>query len=237
MASGVGTALSIGGSLLGSLGGNDTSSVPTQISGYDSYPDEVKKYLTESALPRIIGWGNTPYQTVPLRRTNESDTDPIFGSTSRQWLQEYYDKQRAAKGAEQPTGDTGAQDAAAMADMEARMIARQKLSAPNSLGVHTTQTSRNQQMLDGGRYNDDALAAIGRYYQAEARGLTPDDKNIYEQYLMAYNAPRRGTPYSAPQKAEIAHNTSMGSGSKSGAAFGNLDRAPKEIPDWLRATL
>lgn len=155
--------LGLAGPLLGAAGGNDVSTVPTQISGFKSNPQEVQDYLLDSIFPRITDWGKTPYPTVPLRRANAEDYDPIFGSPARQWMQQYYDNQRLVDmAANRPdtTNDTTA-EAKEIADLEARMIARQYMQGDGASPMETTRQAKRRQMYEAGLYDDAALTDIG----------------------------------------------------------------------------
>lgn len=160
------------GAVTSALGGNDTEMVQTQKSGYETLDPKIQKYLMDTIFPRITAWGETPYQTVPLRRISSEDTDPRFGSTSRQWLQQYYDNQRIADMAKNRGVDQQqmTQDPQAMADMEARMVARQYMMGGGASPMETTEQARRRQMYEAGLYDDKGLASIGKYVSGMNQG-------------------------------------------------------------------
>lgn len=183
------------GAITGALGGNKTESIPTQISGYQSLPKEIQDYLIESVFPRITAWGETPYPTVPLRRADAEDYDPVFGSKSRQYLQQYYDNQRLAEMAKnRDTGAAGATSAAeqkAMADMEARMAAREYFGGAGGTMAQPASTNTAQarmgQMYKAGLFDDKGLSDIGRFIQAAGGGTSAagyDMANAQDPKLM-----------------------------------------------------
>ena len=94
---GGGSILSAGGNILGALG-EGKGHGPTQVSGFASLPPDVQAYMLQKILPLIQGYGSKPYQGIPRRRLNASDTDPTFGSRARPEIQQYLDA-RAAAGA------------------------------------------------------------------------------------------------------------------------------------------
>lgn len=170
----IGTALSIGGSLLGAIGGGKGQSPAQSVSGFQSLPSEIQDYMTQSIFPRIQGYAETPYQWLPTRRVNAMDTDPVFGSPARQELQRYYDMQRLSNFAAQQSGNVKPNDAAELADMEARMMARQAIMSGQGLGYGgSRQTARNQEFLQSGMFNDAALADIGKALMATEKAGLP----------------------------------------------------------------
>lgn len=74
-------------------------------SGFTTNPQEVKDYMLELLFPQMKAIQAGGYQGIPLRRIDETDTDPNFGSTARQGLQRYKDRLAAmqAQNASSPT--------------------------------------------------------------------------------------------------------------------------------------
>jgi hypothetical protein len=156
MGFGIGSILSLAGPVLGALGGGkNTGASQQQISGYQSLPKEIQDYLLKSMFPRIQSYGESSYQGLPMRRINESDMDPVFGSKARIGLQEWRDYQMA----QQP--QAAAEDAtknADIADVEARMMARQYLSEQSG--------KKGYGWMNPSLYDDKGLAGVGKYVMA-----------------------------------------------------------------------
>lgn len=94
--------VSAGSSVLSAIGGGlGTAGAakglpPTQVAGFDSQPQQVKDLMLNTILPQIVAQTNKPFTTIPTRRANTADYDPVFGSQAVQNLQSYYDAKAAA---------------------------------------------------------------------------------------------------------------------------------------------
>lgn len=93
---GIGTALSIGSSLLGALGKGKNSQQALPVSGFGTLPAYASKYAEEELFPRIKEWGERGYEGIPRRGLNAEDLDPNFGSRARVQLMNYYAMKEAA---------------------------------------------------------------------------------------------------------------------------------------------
>jgi len=128
MGFGLGTALSIGGSLLGAMG-QGKGSAPTTLSGYTTSPQKVKDLAEGDLFTKIKDYLAQGYQGIPMRRTNADDADPIFGSKSRMDYQAYLDALAAAQPVEEaPVAEDPGQYNALLG----RIMAQQTAGAPNS---------------------------------------------------------------------------------------------------------
>lgn len=127
---GIGAILSGVGSIAGALGGGKSREVSQQKSGFETLPKEIQDYLLGDIFSRIKSYGSTPFPTVPYRRVDERETDPIFGSRALRDLQAYKDREfMANQQVTMPAPQASQQQAQQMADLEARMMARQELEA------------------------------------------------------------------------------------------------------------
>lgn len=88
--------------ILSTLTGGSKSS---SASGFAAFPKEIQDYMLENLFPKIQQYAETPYQGIPLRRTNASDNDPIFGSKGLQAIQEYKDAIAAMQAANPATAE------------------------------------------------------------------------------------------------------------------------------------
>ena len=88
----IGSILGGAGALAGALGGGKGQTVQQSQSGYASLPKELQEYLKGDIFTRIKAYGQTPYATVPYRRTGAAENDPIFGSKALQDLQRLNDQ-------------------------------------------------------------------------------------------------------------------------------------------------
>lgn len=55
----------------------------SNVSGFQTLPQQVQDFLMLTLFPSIQKVASTPYQGVALRPLNSSDTDPTFGSPAR----------------------------------------------------------------------------------------------------------------------------------------------------------
>lgn len=92
-----GAALGAAGQIAGSLGGSDRDVKSAPSSGFATYPGEVRDYALGSIFPQIQAYNERGFQSYPVRRINEADKDPIFGSPARQDLQKYHDLKALAE--------------------------------------------------------------------------------------------------------------------------------------------
>lgn len=92
----LGTALSIGSSIVGAMG-KGKGKGPTDVSGFASLPKDVQNYMLKNLFPRIQGIGDSGYQGIPLRGIGADETDSVFGSKALQGIQRYKDQLAAAK--------------------------------------------------------------------------------------------------------------------------------------------
>ncbi len=159
-------AAPLAGAVLGGLTGGDSSG-GTQT----TKPYLPKRYEEEydALLEKALKLSDTPFAprdtmrvayTYPTNAFEGLFQNPELGELQRRSDQKYFESLVQPQ-TQEPAAPQ--EDPQAMADLEARMIARQHLSAPNDLGYHTTQTLRNKQMLEAGLYDDKSLADIGRY--------------------------------------------------------------------------
>lgn len=187
--------LSAGGAVLGALGGDNPEMMSAPTSGFATLDPEIKDYLMDSIFPRITAWGETPYQTVPLRRANAEDYDPIFGSPSRQFLQQYYDARalpsmvNQGQGQADPNAEAQAQ---AVNDLRNEMLAREyikNLTATNSGAMRAGYGGVSPSM-----YSNENLAEMGNLLQESGyRGGAIPFHGFKNQGEIAaiFNAPRR----------------------------------------------
>lgn len=192
----IGGLLGGAGSILGALGSNNPEMMSAPSSGYATLDPEIKDYLMDSIFPRITAWGETPYQTVPLRRANAEDYDPIFGSPSRQFLQQYYDAMALPsmvnQGQGQPQPDLNAAQAQAVNDLRNEMLAREYIK-----NLTTTDSGAMRAGYGGvspSMYSNENLAEMGKLLQEGGyRGGAVPFMGLRNQGDIAaiFNAPRR----------------------------------------------
>lgn len=156
MAFGIGSALSLGGSLLGALGGGKQKAGAPAVSGYQSLPQEIKDYLLKDLFPQMKSYQSSGYQGIPLRRLNASDTDPVFGSKARQDIQAWRDYMLAQK--PEAEADDSMDKEKELADMEARMLARQYLQGQGG--------KKGYGWMVPELYDDAGLAGVGKFVMA-----------------------------------------------------------------------
>lgn len=127
----IGTILSGAGAIAGALGGGKSQQLAEQKSGFETLPKEIQDYLLGDIFSRIKSYGNTPFPTVPYRRVDDRESDPIFGSRALRDLQALKDREYMSnpQSPANPTQMAAPQQAQQMADLEARMMARQELEA------------------------------------------------------------------------------------------------------------
>lgn len=194
MGFGLGSVLSIGGSLLGGLGGNKTSNAAVPQSGYATYDPEIKDYLMDVIFPRITAYGDTGMPQVPLRRANATDYDPVFGSPSRQWLQTYYDQQALPQYQNQPTNETAGNTA--VSGLRNEMLAREyikSLAGSKGYGTLRAENYTPEQMAQMG----EAIAAMNPVYSRTAginfnAGLNSISPELRSQFNDVFSAGRFG---------------------------------------------
>ena len=63
--------------------------VQTQRSGYETLNPKIQKYFDGHHFPRITAWGETPYQTVPLRRISSGTQTRALAAHHASGLQQY----------------------------------------------------------------------------------------------------------------------------------------------------
>jgi len=211
---GIGEALSIGGSLLGGLGGGKSKT--SQVSIFDSMPGPLKDAYLKNYLPKVNDYLNMPYQAIPMARANEPQS--IFDSPELYRLQQFSDAQGGyfspytdpnAQGGEDPAAAQAAQQQQ-MEELRNEMIARQgggrslmdsrmttkdQWNNPLSrLNLVASQSMGNMQQR-GTQYTPEQLAKIGAFMGgtdqaganvrlAELQGMIPRT-SITEDYLMA----------------------------------------------------
>jgi hypothetical protein len=84
MAISTATALGAIGGIAGALGkGKSPSQVNQSKQGFESYPAEIQEYMIDKLFPRIQAESEKPFKGIEKRAIDETDTDPIFGSTRR----------------------------------------------------------------------------------------------------------------------------------------------------------
>jgi hypothetical protein len=153
----------IGGQLLGGLGAGKAKA-PTTVSGFASLGSDQKNFANEDVWNRIKDVFLGGYRRVPLRTINESDTDPLFGSTARQGIAKYKSDLAAmiaANGTSPVAEDT--------AGLEAKMMARQFLESGGGEAPKYADKRRDQ--YRAGLYTDKGLGEIGKYLlDKEKRG-------------------------------------------------------------------
>lgn len=194
--------------IAGGLKGGKTESAPT--SGYATYPQWLKDLYEKTYAPAVKKEFEREYEALPMVRYD--NVDPVFGSAALSALQRASDAQGGMFGpyidpnaAPSPaTTATGGATPEQIADIEARMMARQFLDsgmAGNS-AMLTTNQARRQQMYDAGMY-EGGLSDIGKYVmKARELGIDPrssaaQDKvgnaapEILQAYFAALNAPQR----------------------------------------------
>lgn len=88
---GLGSALSIGASLIGAIGGKDKAQPEVSQSGFAALPQEVKDAYLKTALPAMLELYNTSYRPVPMKRVNAPQS--VFDSQGMYELQQYSDRQ------------------------------------------------------------------------------------------------------------------------------------------------
>lgn len=177
---GVGTATAIAGglqaagSIAGALGGGKSQETGRQISGFESLPREVQDYLTGSIFGRIKSYGETPFPTVPYRRADDREADPIFGSRAIRDLQALMDYQNQMKGAQPVQQSAPQQDAATINSLKAQMQAQDYLSRQRSGYAPGTDMQRmhNQPM------NMDALGEALSDYEKRFNFANPSLENL-----------------------------------------------------------
>jgi hypothetical protein len=154
----VGTALDIGSKVAGAFGQakGGTTSTPSQVAGYAGLPPEVQKYLMDSVLPQIQAQATAPRVSVPFRRADATDYDPIFGSKARVALQDYYD--RKAVGDEATKAETAKEAAKA-----------EKAIAPANSSAQLAATMQRLRMLGGNPETD--MSADAKAYRQNLHDL------------------------------------------------------------------
>lgn len=194
MLGGLGGILGGAGSLLGALGGNDQKAVSLPSTGYATLDPKIKDYMMETIFPRITAWGETPYQTVPLRRANASDYDPIFGSPSRQWLQQYYDTQAlpGIVGKNQGTDDGAA--AQAVQDLRNEMLAKdfinQYAGKKGFGGIDAANYSPETLAKMGGIISGANLPSQAMSPEARSQSIAAADPEAFRELMTMFNTPR-----------------------------------------------
>lgn len=94
---GIGDVLSIAAPILGAFGKAKNTQQAQATSGFETMPQKVKDYLLNTAYDDILALRNEPRPSIPYRRADASDYDPIFGSQARVALQRYYDEKAMPK--------------------------------------------------------------------------------------------------------------------------------------------
>jgi hypothetical protein len=166
---GLGTALSIGGSVLGAMGDKKKGAQQQQLSAFDSLPQEVKDIWLKSYIPAVQTQFDKPYEAVPMKRYNEDLASP-FASRGMAELQAYSDSKGGlftpyGKGSESGGAtDAAAQKAAMDKQMEAmreEMMGRDYAMNTKNLGIQKSAS------LGQGSTADD--------YRALARMMAADN--------------------------------------------------------------
>lgn len=183
--------------LAGSLKGGKVESAP--VSGYATYPQWLKDLYEKTFAPAAVAEYQKEYQALPM--TRYESVDPFFGSAQLSALQRMSDAQGGMFGKYNDPNAQAATDATAnaeqkakeMADLEARMIARQYLGGMGANPAETTAQALRRQKYEAGLYDDSGLASIGKYIQAAgdmnnvagADVVRRDSPAIYEAYGQA----------------------------------------------------
>lgn len=161
----IGGILSGVGAIAGAFGKGESGAPAQQKQGFAALPQEIQDYLLGDYFTRVQSYGETPYESLPKRRVNESDLDPIFGSKARRDMQNTKDVatiqeflQNYGTPTEVETGDKAADDIAAL---EERMLARQYLMSGGHAG-DSSGRERVRQQYAAGLYGDEALGQIGK---------------------------------------------------------------------------
>ena len=81
------------GSVLGAFGKGKNKQQALPQTGYKTWDPKWKEWAeSDAGIPYLMQRAAEPYKTsVPFRRLNDEDLDPIFGSKARQELQNYQD--------------------------------------------------------------------------------------------------------------------------------------------------
>lgn len=186
--------LSGAGAIAGAMGGGQgTASMPQ--SGYQTLPAEIQDYMLKGLFPQIQAFNAGKYEGLPKRRLDASDFDPVFGSTARQGIQRYLDFKNPL--GKQPTNgdaDKNAAMEAQLADIEARMLARQMLGQADP-GMKTTNVGgvdiggRLAAQYGAGLYDDTSLAAIGKQFMDAQKkgGRNSQSGSLWDEYLQGIN--------------------------------------------------
>ncbi len=192
MGFGLGSALSIGGTLLGGLGNGKNKGAEVVPSGYKSLPKELQDYLLKDLFPQMQDYQKKPYEGIPLRRINESDADPVFGSKARQDIQAYRDYMLA----QAPVEEVAPQAAAPDGDL---MRAYAELAAGAATkGSHTANLYNNNFLNDPEKMK--AIAALMRQKGLGAESFTQgySGTDMLNNYLAEQSktkaAPKNTTP-------------------------------------------
>lgn len=194
--------------IAGSLKGGKTESAPVQ--GFATYPKWLQDLFEKTYTPAVVKEFEREYEPLPMVRYD--NVDPVFGSAALSALQRMSDQQGGMFGkytdpnaAPQPApAATGGATPEQIADLEARMMARQFLDSGMSGGSKslTSSQARRQQMYDAGMY-EGGLSDIGKYVmKARELGVDPrssaaqgsigaSSPDILQAYLAALTAPQR----------------------------------------------
>lgn len=197
--------------LAGGLKGGKTESAP--VSGYATYPQWLKDLYEKTFAPAALTEFKKEYEAIPM--TRYESVDPFFGSAQLNVLQrmsdaqggmfgKYTDPNAPAAGGGNTAADAEAQ-AQAMADMEARMIARQYLMGSGASPMETTEQARRRQMFEAGLYDDKSLASIGKYVSGMNQWGGMQSAAALD--MVNRNSPDVVTAYQQAQQAALAEAT------------------------------
>lgn len=198
---GLGSILSGVGAVAGLLGGGKGKVESAPQSGYATYPQWLKDLYEKTFAPAVTKQFEKEYSAIPMQRYDS--VDPIFGS---QQLLNFQRMSDAKGGQFSPYTDPNAPvtqapapvddgtKAAEMADMEARMLARQMLSQADP-GMKVSNVGgidiggRLAQQYGAGLYDDKSLADIGKYFmETQKKGqLGNQSGEGFDAYLQAIN--------------------------------------------------
>lgn len=176
MAIGAGTALSIGGSILGAMGNKKQGATNATMSTFDSLPQEVKDIWMKSYIPAVQTQFDKPYEAVPMKRYNEAPSSPFYSQGMAE-LQAYSDMKGGlfTPYGKAAGGDKAAEEAAAQEAMKKEMEnLRLEMMGRDWAGQNARGTNYSNARLSGmgsnmGNEDYKLLGAMAKY------GMTPRD--------------------------------------------------------------
>lgn len=199
-----GDVLGIAAPILGAFGKAKNTQQAQATSGFETMPAKVKDYLLNTAYDDIIALRNEPRPSIPFRRADASDYDPIFGSQARVALQRYYDEKAMPK-EEKPKGkqtDDLTKQPTQSANLDNALM-QLRMMAGNPERDVTPQAKQAQDLL---RRIEVAKNMDG--YKNEYTGKTFNLGNLtgalpqYLSALSAYgNAPMGMSPYMSKEQS------------------------------------